>query len=223
MNPLRSIITRHSAEGVVQPLRVGESFATARACAGCGSARCEARSAAGHAARIGPALALPAQELRLRARAGRQHGDLRDRRRHQAAGAFAKPGLEQGRRGILRAMGRALRGHATASASPSARRSSAGAWTWTANISSTRRATRIGVPRLQLIESHRISDCDRNDTEDGIGFDAYGAPGFYRVQLDDGKFRDLPGALMLHVFEPESASAVRNAPDVAALDQSSPR
>ena len=68
------------------------------------------------------------------------------------------------------------------------------------------------LPRLQLIESHRINDCDRNDTDDGIGFDAYGAPGFYRVQLDDGKFRDLPASLMLHVFEPESASAVRNAP-----------
>jgi capsid protein len=69
-----------------------------------------------------------------------------------------------------------------------------------------------GVPTLQLIESHRIHDCDRGDTEDGIGFDAYGAPGFYRVQLDGGKSRDLPAALMLHVFEPESASVVRNAP-----------
>ena len=68
------------------------------------------------------------------------------------------------------------------------------------------------APRLQLIESHRINDCDRDDTDDGIGFDAYGAPGFYRVQLDDGKFRDLPANLMLHIFEPESASAVRNAP-----------
>ncbi len=68
------------------------------------------------------------------------------------------------------------------------------------------------LPRLQLIESHRINDCDRNDTEDGIGFDAYGAPSFYRVQLDDGNFRNLPASLVLHVFEPESASGVRNAP-----------
>ena len=62
--------------------------------------------------------------------------------------------------------------------------------------------------------SNRIASAtaDRNDTEDGIGFDAYGAPGFYRVLLDDGDFRDLPAHLMLHVFEPESASAVRNAP-----------
>ena len=51
-----------------------------------------------------------------------------------------------------------------------------------------------GVPRLQLIESHRIGDADRNDTEDGIGFDEYGAPAFYRVLLDDGSFRGHPGA-----------------------------
>ncbi len=65
-------------------------------------------------------------------------------------------------------------------------------------IHKTRNADR--APRLQLIESHRINDCDRNDTEDGIGFDAYGAPSFYRVQLDDGNFRNLPAGLVLHVF-----------------------
>ena len=69
-----------------------------------------------------------------------------------------------------------------------------------------------GAPRLQLIESHRIGDADGSDTEDGIGFDAYGAPAFYRVLLDDGGFRDIPANLMLHVFEPESESAVRQPP-----------
>ena len=69
-----------------------------------------------------------------------------------------------------------------------------------------------GAPRLQLIESHRIGDADGSDTEDGIGFDAYGAPAFYRVLLDDGGFRDIPANLMLHVFEPESVSAVRQPP-----------
>ena len=77
-------------------------------------------------------------------------------------------------------------------------------------IHKTRNSDRL--PRLQLIESHRINDCDRSDTEDGIGFDAYGAPSFYRVQLDDGNFRNLPAGIVLHVFEPESASGVRNAP-----------
>jgi lambda family phage portal protein len=69
-----------------------------------------------------------------------------------------------------------------------------------------------GVLRLQLIESHRIGDADQNDTEDGIGFDEFGAPAFYRVLLDDGGFKDVPAHLMLHVFEPEYASAVRQAP-----------
>ena len=69
-----------------------------------------------------------------------------------------------------------------------------------------------GLPRLQLIESHRIGDADGGDTEDGIGFDAFGAPAFYRVLLDDGGCKDVPAHLMLHVFEPESASAVRQPP-----------
>jgi capsid protein len=69
-----------------------------------------------------------------------------------------------------------------------------------------------GAPRIQLIESHRINDCDEGNTEDGIGFNLFGAPSFYRVQLDDGKFRNLPAEMVLHVFEPESVSAVRQAP-----------
>jgi lambda family phage portal protein len=71
---------------------------------------------------------------------------------------------------------------------------------------------RDGAVRLQLIESHRIGDADQNDTEDGIGFDEFGAPAFYRVLLDDGTFENIPANLMLHVFEPEYASAVRQAP-----------
>ena len=69
-----------------------------------------------------------------------------------------------------------------------------------------------GAPRLQLMESHRIGDADLDDTEDGIGFDAYGAPAFYRVLLDHGGFPDIPANVMLHGFEPESASAVRPPP-----------
>ncbi len=70
-----------------------------------------------------------------------------------------------------------------------------------------------GNPRLQLIESHRVGDeAGGIETVDGIGLDAVGAPAFYRLILDDGTFRDLPAASVLHVFEPESASAVRNSP-----------
>ncbi len=70
----------------------------------------------------------------------------------------------------------------------------------------------LGAAKLQLIESHRIGDADQGDTEDGIGFDAYGAPAFYRVLLDGGGYRDIPAELMLHIFEPENVTGVRNAP-----------
>lgn len=71
-------------------------------------------------------------------------------------------------------------------------------------------------PVIQLIESHRISDDYGSpaSTTDGIGLDAFGAPVFYRVLLDDGKYRDIPASAMLHVFEPEWAGAVRCAPSL---------
>lgn len=74
--------------------------------------------------------------------------------------------------------------------------------------------TRIndGRPLLQLIETHRISDGGAGDTVDGVLLDAAGAPRAYRTLLDDGTTRDLPADQVLHVFEPESASAVRQPP-----------
>jgi len=66
-------------------------------------------------------------------------------------------------------------------------------------------------PVLQLVEAHRVGDtAGSTETVDGIGMDTVGAPSFYRLILDDGLFRDLPAASVLHVFEPESASAVRH-------------
>lgn len=71
---------------------------------------------------------------------------------------------------------------------------------------------RSGLPRIQLIETHRIGD-DSEDTCDGIGLAPDGSPVFYRL-IEDGAPRDIPAASMLHVFEPESVSAVRNAPTI---------
>ena len=72
-----------------------------------------------------------------------------------------------------------------------------------------------GEPRLQLIESHRIGDdWKSNDTIDGIGFDAVGAPAFYRVLEDGGKHRDLPAPAIIHVFEPDWAGGVRSHPTI---------
>lgn len=70
-----------------------------------------------------------------------------------------------------------------------------------------------GAPVIQMIETHRIGNGPgATDTVDGVGLDAFGAPAFYRVIQDDGTSRDLPATAVLHVFEPESSSAVRNAP-----------
>jgi capsid protein len=71
---------------------------------------------------------------------------------------------------------------------------------------------RAGLPRIQMIESHRIGD-GSGETCDGVGLAPDGTPLFYRLIEDEGK-KDIPAAAMLHVFEPESASAVRNAPTI---------
>jgi capsid protein len=72
---------------------------------------------------------------------------------------------------------------------------------------------RDGEPAIQLIESHRVTNGPgKVETIDGIGLDPFGVPIFYRVLLDDGQTRDLPAAHVFHVFEADSASAVRHAP-----------
>lgn len=72
-----------------------------------------------------------------------------------------------------------------------------------------------GRPQLQLLEAHRFGDQPGStETVDGIGLDAFGAPLFYRLIEDDGKLRDLPAQSVLHVFEPESVSTVRQPPTI---------
>jgi len=72
---------------------------------------------------------------------------------------------------------------------------------------------RFDRPRLQLVEAHRIGDVSGSkDTVDGIRLDAYGAPVAYRLILDDNRTRDVPANAVMHVFEPEFASGVRQPP-----------
>jgi capsid protein len=72
-----------------------------------------------------------------------------------------------------------------------------------------------GEPRIQLIESHRVGDnLGKQETIDGVGLDAWGAPIFYRVLEDNGKGRDLPSEAVLHVHEPEWAGGVRSHPTI---------
>ena len=72
--------------------------------------------------------------------------------------------------------------------------------------------SRDGIPLLQLIETHRIGDMG-GETVDGVRLAPDGSPVFYRLVEDSGT-RNIPAASMLHIFEPESASAVRNAPTI---------
>ena len=82
---------------------------------------------------------------------------------------------------------------------------------------------RLGYPSLQLIEAHRVGDLVLStDTTDGLLLDEWGAPYAYRV-IEDSSFpanyteintRDVPASQIMHVFEPEYASAVRNAPTI---------
>jgi capsid protein len=72
-----------------------------------------------------------------------------------------------------------------------------------------------GEPRIQLIESHRVGDqFGSQETIDGVGLDAWGAPVFYRTLEDNGKTRDLPAASVLHIHEPEWAGGVRSHPTI---------
>ena len=74
--------------------------------------------------------------------------------------------------------------------------------------------SRLGMPMLQLIETHRVGDnLAATSMIDGITLDAWGAPLSYRLS-EDTDARDVPADQMLHVFEPEHASAVRNAPSI---------
>ena len=72
-----------------------------------------------------------------------------------------------------------------------------------------------GEPRIQLIESHRVGDqFGSQETIDGVGLDAWGAPVFYRTLEDNGKTRDLPATSILHIHEPEWAGGVRSHPTI---------
>lgn len=72
-----------------------------------------------------------------------------------------------------------------------------------------------GEPRIQLIESHRVGDqFGSQETIDGVGLDAWGAPVFYRMLEDNAKNRDLPAASVLHIHEPEWAGGVRSHPTI---------
>jgi capsid protein len=65
-------------------------------------------------------------------------------------------------------------------------------------------------PQVQVIESHRIDDCGKGDSTDGVVMNRVGRPVAYRVKIgDDGEFIDIPAAAFIHYFEPDRATACR--------------
>jgi lambda family phage portal protein len=73
---------------------------------------------------------------------------------------------------------------------------------------------RFGRARIQLIESHRVGDYwdAEGNVVDGIEFGEFGEPVSYRVKTDEKNFRVVPARAVMHILEPESVSAARNAP-----------
>ena len=77
------------------------------------------------------------------------------------------------------------------------------------------RATRL--PKLQLIECHRVGDFEggRNDTLDGFKLNSQGRAVAIQVQQDNGKGRLIPMRGVMHIADHESASAMRGVPTLS--------
>ncbi len=72
-----------------------------------------------------------------------------------------------------------------------------------------------GVPKIQLIETHRIGSTSEDETSvDGIELSSIGAPLFYHLLADDGTSSKLDAVNVLHIFEPDSPSQVRGYPSL---------
>lgn len=72
---------------------------------------------------------------------------------------------------------------------------------------------RNGEPAIQLLESHRIGDPQGN-SDDGIISNPFGEPIAYKVIGANGLAVPISADKMLHIFEPERVSLVRNFPTV---------
>lgn len=70
-----------------------------------------------------------------------------------------------------------------------------------------------GKPKIQLIESHRVSSAQSGAPEpqevDGIIFGKYGRPEAYNIIRTDGSSRKVPAGAVMHVYAPEVASGAR--------------
>jgi capsid protein len=72
-----------------------------------------------------------------------------------------------------------------------------------------------GLPRVQMIEAHRVGDFGAGDTVDGIKVDKVGRHVAIRIMQSNGVSRLVPMRSVMHVFDPESPSAVRHTSPLA--------
>lgn len=76
----------------------------------------------------------------------------------------------------------------------------------------------FGVPKIQLIESHRLmspSDSDSGRIVDGMEFDKFGrVKNYYFVVGDNSQTTKVPANAVLHIFDPERVSQARAYPQI---------
>ncbi len=74
------------------------------------------------------------------------------------------------------------------------------------------------VPKIQIIESHRLCSPEHTDNPfvaDGIEYDKYGRPKFYYFLIGmENKTMKVPASAVLHIFDPERISQSRAYPQI---------
>lgn len=73
----------------------------------------------------------------------------------------------------------------------------------------------LGMPKIQVIEAHRI--CNANSTNDpnlnnGIRYGAYGQVVSYMIQQDDGSCKEVDANSIIHAYDKQQASGSRGFP-----------
>ena len=78
------------------------------------------------------------------------------------------------------------------------------------------KAKRNGVPKFQIIESHRVetppSMQEDVNISDGVRYNKFGIPSIYYVKQSDGSHTPIPASSMMHVYEATHASSSRAYP-----------
>ncbi len=73
-----------------------------------------------------------------------------------------------------------------------------------------------GVPKLQVMETHRlVNESGESGVQGGIKFGKYGEPiAYYFKGADEYSVHKVPASFVLHIFEPERISYIRQFPNI---------